>query len=312
VARGRDASVVGELGATVIVAAIWQRDLRCGRGSAPLSTNSPRRPATGRALDSAGPIQTGALLPGSRVSGGGWNMECAFSGSSVGSLRILSSIGSLSSFSASSSIAHSSARRPVASPGSRIDEATGIVQRRQAMPGQPVVTGIERPRGAPSWLGFAVAWCKSRQAVQEPRRNRRRRYQAERHPAGGALDPGRCARQIYRASVRSPRVRGRQPLWLARKSQQLLLHLVGLPSASRDLQSVIAVSVSAASADSATCGNPPSRNAAVTVPDSRTVRRVIRTPRGPFSPMTGCLRSWFRSLSLVDVKRLAAARSPGV
>ena len=47
------------------------------------------------------------------------------SGSSVGSLRTRSSIGSRLSFSASSSIAHSRASRPTASPGARIDEATG-------------------------------------------------------------------------------------------------------------------------------------------------------------------------------------------
>jgi hypothetical protein len=54
-----------------------------------------------------------------------------------------------------------------------------------------------------------------------------------------------------------------------------------------------------------------SRKAAVTVPDARTARRVIRVPRCPFSSMTGAFVPGFDPPSLV-VKRLAASRPTGV
>jgi hypothetical protein len=243
VARGRDASVVGELGATVIVAAIWQRDLRRGRDSAPLSTNSPRRPATVRALDSAGPIQTGALLRGRRVSGDGWNVECAFPDPP-------------------------SARRASSARSGRFQASRRV-----------------RPSRIPAPEG------------RLPRQGR------------ALIQAATQSKSTGRAFVvHAHEVRSRSGL--LRKSRRLLLHLVGAPSASGDLQSsVTTISGPVASADSATYGNPPSRNAAVTVPDSRTVRRAICTPRSPFSSIATAFVPSFDPLSLVIVQRLAGGRA---
>jgi hypothetical protein len=108
----------------------------------------------------------------------------------------------------------------------------------------------------------------------------------EQHGASAALAMittflGSCQREMFTQSIEKgcPRIE--------RQSMEQAVDLEFDAYWSSTLIGVISILVSAASADSATCGRPLSRKAAVTVPDSRTVRRVIRKSRCPFSSMAG-------------------------